>query len=106
MLGFSKSSALAIAILVNSAQAQFKPMNCFWPDGTRTTPDNYYLPCDKNSNDTFSTCCAAKDMCTTNGLCKSFDGADNNKYWRNGCTDPTWRSPNCVNHCLLDPDSD
>ena len=53
-----------------------------------------YRPCDSGSE--FSMCCATFDQCRPDGLC--FSGWDGN-IWRDGCTDPTWKSPNCVKLC-------
>lgn len=53
-----------------------------------------YLPC--VSGDEFSMCCATFDKCRPDGLCLS--GYDGN-IWRDGCTDPTWKSPSCIKLC-------
>lgn len=38
----------------------------------------------------------------TNGFCQA--GSDNSKgmnlFWRNGCTDPTWKDPACPQYCM------
>ncbi|OBT82376.1 hypothetical protein VE02_08755 [Pseudogymnoascus sp. 03VT05] len=45
------------------------------------------------------------DTCQENGLClNSFDNAP--LYWRGSCTDPTWKSPNCLaNLCATNGDA-
>jgi hypothetical protein len=34
--------------------------------------------------------------CLANGLSLAIDGVGTKRYWRNGCTDPTWSSPYCL----------
>jgi hypothetical protein len=85
-------------LLVNFAKA-----NCFLPNGTdinkllNVATDNW-LPCSKDGD---SMCCrtggAYPDTCKPNGLCHN-DIAPN--LWRESCTDPSWRSPACVQLCV------
>lgn len=79
---------------------------CYAPDGT-LSPGDGYLPCVYTLN-VHSMCCvlnvtalerigetaANADTCLTSGLC--LNGMD---YSRAYCTDPTWKSPNCLNVC-------
>jgi hypothetical protein len=82
--------------------------NCYWPNGTDRnvaanasypgSADEYYAPC--NPDATASMCCAigparqgSADVCASNGLCLSPDGTI---WWRESCTDKSWRDPNCV----------
>ncbi|OXV10316.1 hypothetical protein Egran_01924 [Elaphomyces granulatus] len=38
-------------------------------------------------------CCATWDRCLPNGLCQNtYSG----QYWRESCTDPTWKSSMCI----------
>ena len=92
----------AISLLVKLASA-----GCFLPDGTdrnlaanATYPYEYYSPCN-NQTGVVSMCCAIgpdrlatdPDTCASNGLCLSYDGTT---WWRESCTDPTWKDPACV----------
>ncbi|KAF1818452.1 uncharacterized protein K489DRAFT_94236 [Dissoconium aciculare CBS 342.82] len=73
--------------------------DCYWPDGTKFTD---YPACDVQAKDGFSNCCGNSDMCTTNGFCKWNFFANSSLLWRNGCTDPSWNSPNCAQYCKTD----
>ncbi len=75
--------------------------NCFVPNGTdRSTFPGIgprdYLPCDATAE--VSMCCAigrqgVVDKCLPGGLCKN---PDNGYYYRESCTDKTWKSSACV----------
>jgi hypothetical protein len=74
---------------------------CYYPNGRDMNdahPDEKYVPCDNGgrSNSEFTMCCANFDTCRPDGMCLS--GWDS-EIWRDGCTDPTWRSPNCIKLC-------
>jgi hypothetical protein len=79
---------------------------CYSPNGTplsKVFPDTYeqYVPC---SSSGYSMCCATNrtsgaDSCLPNGLCVTF-GSGN--FWRESCTDKTWKSPACVRLCTDD----
>ncbi|KAF1980256.1 hypothetical protein BU23DRAFT_562644 [Bimuria novae-zelandiae CBS 107.79] len=62
-----------------------------------------YVPCNLTAvqNGGHSACYNLGDLCMTNGLCmepaNEIKGA--NHYWRNGCTDPTFKDPACPNYC-------
>ena len=73
---------------------------CYSPDGS-LFPDNRYMPC-ISTNGVDSMCCLTNttipqdaDTCLPSGQC-SREGA----YYRDFCTDKTWRSPNCLSVCI------
>lgn len=71
-----------------------------WPLSGETYPDDdIYIPCNQTAVDNggHSACCAPGDRCLTNGLCTNDPGG--NVYWRDGCTDRTWKDPACPNYC-------
>jgi hypothetical protein len=89
---------------------------CYNRDGTQIT-DIAYQPCDNNpSRD--SVCCGtnhqgagqtkvADDVCEANGLCQNyepFDGTNDGvkMWWRQGCTDPTCESEECLGNVCDD----
>jgi len=70
---------------------------CYSPDGSAVN-DALYQPC-INIQGVESMCCALNatstpDICSPNGLCVA--GWGNQAYWRDFCTDSTWKSPNCL----------
>ncbi|KAF2495400.1 hypothetical protein BU16DRAFT_389474 [Lophium mytilinum] len=77
-------------------------LTCYYPDGLQ----NRGNACDPTS--AVSQCCGPGFVCLGNGLClpgptvrKDYDW----KYYRSGCTDPTWDSPTCPDICLGPKDS-
>jgi len=79
---------------------------CYHPDGSVMT-GLAYEPCNQFVG-TFSPCCGtnhtgkvAPDICLANGLCQN---TGDNVYWRQGCTDKTWKSPFCVDLCITAAD--
>ncbi len=60
-------------------------------------------------------CCAInrsanlRDTCLSNGLCQNPCSADGDcglgagRFWREGCSDPTWKSPFCLKDVCTDP---
>lgn len=53
-----------------------------------------FFECDSSKENTM--CCGKGDQCRSDGLCDSkFYGL----VFRNGCSDPTWQSPNCIKLC-------
>ncbi|CZR59809.1 uncharacterized protein PAC_09703 [Phialocephala subalpina] len=71
---------------------------CYNPDGSAIT-DVAYQPCNQVSG-VFSMCCGtnhtgvvAPDICLPDGLCQN---SGDSVYWRQGCTDKTWKSTNCL----------
>lgn len=76
---------------------------CYYPNGTDMNEfydfpvKANYSPCNFSSEHVM--CCAQWDSCRSDGLC--FNKQDSNKeVWRDGCTDPTWKSPSCIKLCL------
>ncbi|ELR07377.1 hypothetical protein GMDG_08392 [Pseudogymnoascus destructans 20631-21] len=84
---------------------------CYNPDGSEIT-NPAFQPCNQVVGK-FSMCCGTNwtggvvmpDTCQENGLClNSFENKP--LYWRGSCTDPTWKSPNCLaNLCATDGDA-
>ena len=73
---------------------------CYYPDGSiEQNNEKEYQPCDPG--DEHSMCCATNrtkaDRCRGDGFC--FSTWDLN-LWREGCTDPTWKSPRCNKVCI------
>lgn len=74
---------------------------CYLPDGTDSNVlyhSTANQPC--NSGNEFGMCCAINrvnpDVCRSDGLCQS---RDDGNVWRDGCTDPSWKSSNCIKLC-------
>src|ERR1700753_1618178 len=76
--------------------------SCYGPDGSQVTPE--FEPCN-SAQGADSMCCATNrdpsgglmnDVCLSNGLCQ-YNGT---QYFRDFCTDPTWKSPFCLQACL------
>ncbi|PVH80657.1 hypothetical protein DL98DRAFT_188763 [Cadophora sp. DSE1049] len=79
---------------------------CYNPDGS-DIKDPAYQPCNQFVG-TVSQCCGTNhtgvvtpDTCQANGLCQN---NGDSVFWRQGCTDKTWKSPFCLNLCT-DPDN-
>ena len=75
---------------------------CYYPNGSDLNArldQEVYQPCDPG--DEHSMCCALNrpfpDKCRNDGLC--YSTYDSN-VWRDGCTDPTWKSSSCVKLCV------
>ena len=67
------------------------PQTCYYPNSTSSVD----TPC--HSDAAASACCNAKDICLSNGLCLSQRDAE--VISRGSCTDQSWESPNCPQHC-------
>ncbi|KAH9223775.1 hypothetical protein DL95DRAFT_517846 [Leptodontidium sp. 2 PMI_412] len=74
---------------------------CYNPDGSEIK-DPAYQACNQFAG-SVSQCCGtnhtgvvAPDTCQANGLCQN---NGDSVYWRQGCTDKTWKSPFCLNLC-------
>ena len=69
---------------------------CYFPNGKEMSmPGVIFFECDSSSQE-HTMCCGKGDECRPDGLC------DSNWYgqvFRNGCSDPTWKSPSCVKLC-------
>jgi hypothetical protein len=87
---------------------------CYNPDWTPFTSPAFQ-PCDQFNN-VYSMCCGtnhtddgvARDICEPSGLCLGQFFNSNGSYlgpadWREGCTDQTWQSPNCLRNVCTDP---
>ncbi|KAF2442784.1 hypothetical protein P171DRAFT_486764 [Karstenula rhodostoma CBS 690.94] len=77
---------------------------CYANNGSLYTNSKaIYVPCNITAieNGEHSSCCAIGDLCMTNGLCmeQANEAKGANHYWRNGCTDKTWKDPACPNYC-------
>lgn len=82
---------------------------CFTSNGTNVNTligypdDGIYAPC-KNTTNGASMCCAtgiyrgSRDNCYEDGsgLCYNKNVGPTVHFWRESCTDPTWRDPACV----------
>jgi hypothetical protein len=72
---------------------------CYYPNGMVYAPS---IVC--NNSTKYSTCCGSAGdgvewECLTNNLCKNTSDIST-KYERGGCSDPSWKSPECANVCL------
>lgn len=100
-MDFRLQKVLTSLFLISTLSVQFSWAACFLPNGTdrnslRGASPGDYLPCDATAE--VSMCCAlgrAKDpdSCLPGGLCKS---EDDEVFWRESCTDKTWKSPECI----------
>lgn len=79
---------------------------CFFPNGTQYT-DKKFTPCNLTAvanNAGHSACCAVGDLCLTNGMCRNpsddSNSRNDNWYWREGCTDPTFQDDACPRYCM------
>jgi hypothetical protein len=98
-----------LSIVLVSLSRHFSPVlaTCYMPNGTAI--DNVaFQPCNQVT-DTISMCCGTNwttggvspDVCLPNGLCMNTGGG---LYWRESCTDPTWKSPYCLANLCTTPD--
>lgn len=87
-----------------------KARTCYNRDGTEISNDAYQ-PCISDSTRE-SFCCGtnhqgagetnvADDVCESNGLCQNYEAFNGSNegvklWWRQGCTDPTWQSEECL----------
>ena len=72
--------------------------NCYHPNGQIFTYAGY-VPCKPRVPGAASMCCATDranfpDECSPDGLCRNGDD-----IYRDDCTDPTWKSPGCLQLC-------
>ena len=67
---------------------------CYFPAGNEAHGN---VPCDPTA--AVSACCGARANCLPNGLCKVPSTSNPNYVARGACTDSTWNSPQCVQHC-------
>lgn len=97
-------SSFLFALLLAAFCACQVAATCYNPDGSEIK-DPAYQACNQFLG-AFSPCCGtnhtgvvAPDTCQTNGLCQN---NGDSVYWRQGCTDKTWKSPFCL-HLCTDP---
>src|SRR5207249_4993187 len=70
---------------------------CYYINGTERAKGDQYQPCDPKAK--ASMCCAIgpgrenKDTCLGSGLCLGNTKDASIIYWRETCTDPTWKDP-------------
>ncbi|KAL6705423.1 hypothetical protein ACN47E_006688 [Coniothyrium glycines] len=81
---------VAVSLFTSAVSLQ----TCYYPDGKNATA---LIPC--NADADVSHCCRDTDLCLTNGMCFSSGLA---YIVRRGCTDRTWKSPDCPNACNID----
>ncbi|KAE9366067.1 hypothetical protein N431DRAFT_88937 [Stipitochalara longipes BDJ] len=97
---------LLLLAVIPYAAAQLA--SCFFPNSQQVPLSRGYQPCVSTQN-IVSMCCVLNitvlaslgesynnfDSCLTNGLCQT----PASHHSRGFCTDPTWKSPNCLNAC-------
>ncbi len=98
-------------LLFASAASVAALSDCYLPNGTAFPLSAAYEPCIATEN-VFSMCCVLNvtalvalrlsagnlDTCLPNGMCQPPAGVGG--FTRDLCTDPTWKSPNCLNVCV------
>lgn len=91
---------LPVLLLVAGPVAQAANL-CFLPGGKQVGD----VPCDMKAQ--VSMCCGSVAACLSNGLCKDEKTTNDTgvAYARGTCTDPTWQSPICPQHCQLNQDT-
>ena len=71
---------------------------CYFPNGGQDITVDM-KPCHAGRH---SMCCqfneTSPDICRPDGLCQDF--SDDRQVWRQSCTDPEWKSPECLRLCL------
>ncbi|PSN70932.1 hypothetical protein BS50DRAFT_618095 [Corynespora cassiicola Philippines] len=87
---------LLSTIFAFSCLASAASNSCYYPSGK----ENRGRPCFPDAD--VSVCCGPTFVCLSNGLCSP--GPDTRrayayKYYRSGCTDPTWSSSSCPQFC-------
>lgn len=89
---FLSNVLLSVAILLSTLPTI--RASCYYPDGSFPT-DYVFEACGGDSG----TCCIPSegDVCLSNGLCSL--GASGTYLFRGACTDKTWNSPSCLQHC-------
>lgn len=86
-------AALATTLLFTvPSTAQNNSLGCFYYDGT---PAPKLTPCVDTSGGGQSTCCSQGSICWSNGICQVNYNDFAEDYLRDGCTDKTWKSPDC-----------
>ncbi|KAK5656029.1 hypothetical protein OQA88_5168 [Cercophora sp. LCS_1] len=86
-----------LAVLVYVTWTTAQQNGCYYPNGEPSSD----IPCDSVAP--VSMCCGSRLGCLSSGLCL-LDGTSETRgisYARGTCTDPTWKSPHCPQHCQL-----
>ncbi|ELR02184.1 hypothetical protein VC83_07817 [Pseudogymnoascus destructans] len=73
---------------------------------TTGLPNTNYYPCEPDA--TISSCCAAGDVCYSNGLCSPSQarkdahpkGTFITDFYRDSCSDPSFKDPKCLSQCF------
>ncbi|RDW73200.1 hypothetical protein BP6252_07107 [Coleophoma cylindrospora] len=77
------------------ASAQDAGTQCYVLDGAASSD---YYRCN-NETSGHSSCCQVGNTCYSNGVCQGYNGAVLD-YLREGCTDPSWQDPACLDVCV------
>lgn len=84
-------------LLVTNNMVLVNGSACYMADGSTTGYGNTgypLVPCDATAPN--SACCAVTDDCLDTGICLSGQGY----FYRGGCTDASWQTPECAAVCL------
>ncbi|KAE9365487.1 hypothetical protein N431DRAFT_549678 [Stipitochalara longipes BDJ] len=109
------SPYLSFHLLLMAAASATALSNCYLPNGTALPFSAAYEPCIATES-VISMCCVLNvtalvnlglsatrlDTCLPNGMCQP--PAEVGGFARDLCTDPTWKSPNCLNICVRGSD--
>lgn len=107
-MGFLQPSRLqlALVLLVNAALVS---STCYYPNGG-VEANPAFVPCGTGP---VSMCCGtnwtansggiSNDKCEANGLCVN-SWNHQPLYWRSSCSDPTWKSPFCLQNLCTNSD--
>ena len=88
-----------LILLSTQAHLALSANTCYFPDGEPSSD----VPC---SDSLFTQCCGSRSACLTNGLCILEASNDTGiNYARGTCTDKTWGSSLCPQHCQLNQDT-
>ena len=96
-----RAMSVYILLLLSLVSRSVLAIDCYRPNGDLITDPAYEACNRRNAEDAGgSMCCALNrtsypDQCLSNGLC----GGGGNLF-RDGCTDPTWKSPLCLKLCV------
>jgi len=96
MAGLALCNLLLLLVLLPMASLTSPSAPCYFPDGTYIDFD---APCFPDRPQSF--CCGRNHTCMSNGLCRWPDAEMPSPlaYIRGSCTDRTWNSPECPQHC-------
>ena len=86
----------AFSVIGYLSQLTLTASTCYYPLGGVSND----VPCDPDAD--VSMCCSHRSECLTNGLCQLQDINTSGKgYARGTCTDRTWTSSICPQHCQV-----